>query len=185
MSRIFINYRREDSSARASALYIALCDHFGEDQVFMDVDSISPGRPFREAIDRAVQSADLVLVVIGKEWLVDADGRRRLEEPDDYVRVELEAVLKSNVRVIPVILEGALMPRGDELPPALAGLNERQALFLPDAKWRLFMDDLLNRVDRALGRPAGQPDATPNRSRPASRSWLRAVTEKLRPARRP
>jgi hypothetical protein len=185
MSRIFINYRRSDSGGYAGRIYEALKRRSEAWQVFMDVDTIHAGLDFTEAIERAIQSADLMLVVIGKEWLVDADGRRRLDDPHDFVRIELEAALKSNVRMIPILIGEAKMPTEQELPPALAMLNRRQVFQIRDAQWQLDLGELLKRVDRALGEDTGQPKPTPNRSRPASGSWFRGVAEKLKLIPRP
>jgi len=85
MPGIFISYRREDSSAYASRLYDRLSNHFGKDNVFMDIDSIEPGFDFIEVLERTISMCDTVIVVIGKQWLgvTDADGRRRLDIPEE------------------------------------------------------------------------------------------------------
>src|SRR5438128_11510597 len=105
MSRVFVNYRRADAAAHANLLYDWIRERYGEDRVFKDVDSIEPGMDFEEAIERAVASSAVMLVVIGNEWLVESSGRRRLEEPYDYVRLEVGAALERNIRVIPVLVE--------------------------------------------------------------------------------
>src|SRR5262245_32220300 len=101
---IFLSYRRQESSHLAGRLYDRLADRFGEDQVFMDVDTLEPGADFAEAIFRAVASCQVLLAIIGPAWLSSADGqgRRRLDEPDDIVRLEIEAALERGVRVIPI-----------------------------------------------------------------------------------
>src|SRR5579862_959179 len=115
---IFVSYRRQESSHLAGRLYDRLADRFGEDQMFMDVDTIEPGVDFAEEIFRAVASCKVLLAIIGPSWLTatDANGRRRLDDPDDIVRLEIEAALGRSVRVIPILIEGAVMPTRQDLP---------------------------------------------------------------------
>jgi TIR domain len=131
--RIFISYRREDTAYPAGWLFERLAEHFGGDQVFKDVDSIELGDDFVEVITRAVGSCDVLLALIGDQWLTisDTHGRRRLDAPDDFVRVEIEAALTRNVRVIPILVDGAMMPRADQLPASLAMLARRNARAQP------------------------------------------------------
>ena len=119
--RIFISYRRDETAYPAGWLYDRLADHYGGGQVFKDVDSIELGDDFVQVITRAVGSCDVLLALIGEQWLTitDEHGRRRLDDPDDFVRLEIEAALTRNVRVIPILVDGARMPRADELPPSL------------------------------------------------------------------
>ena len=161
MSRIFINYRRDDTSTNASRLYEWLAERYGDDQVFMDVDAIEPGVRWREAIDRAVGSSNLVLALIGTEWLTSLS--RRLNDEDDFMRYELETALRRDVRIIPVLVEGAKMPRSDELPDSLAGLPEFQAFEVRNERFRYDKEELLRRVDRAvgIGTPAPEPQSHP------------------------
>lgn len=152
MTRIFINYRREDTSASASRVYEWLSERYGDDQVFMDVDTIEPGLDWEQAIDRAVGSADLVLALIGSDWLAELE--RRAAEPEDPMRHELETALARDIRVIPVLVGGAKMPRADELPPTLASLTRRHAFEIlrpGDERFRIDKQDLLTLVDRAIG----------------------------------
>ena len=97
MSGIFISYRRDDSSGHAGRLYDHLSAHFGPDKLFMDVDTIEPGMDFVEVIEQAVGSCEVLIEVIGNEWLdaIDDAGRRRLDKPEDYVRLEIKAALIS------------------------------------------------------------------------------------------
>src|ERR1700736_6285006 len=96
MARVFISYRREESSGYAGRLFDHLQEHFGEEQVFMDVDRIQPGEDFKEAIEKTVASSDALLAVIGKKWLTikNKKGQRRLEDPEDYVRLEIAKALE-------------------------------------------------------------------------------------------
>lgn len=149
--RVFINYRREETAYPAGWLYDRLANRYGG-QVFKDVDSIQLGDDFVEVITRAVGSCDVLLALIGDQWLAitDARGRRRLDDPDDFVRLEIEAALTRNVRVIPILVEGARLPRADELPPSLAGLVRRQALELSPARFDFDISRLLKVLDRTL-----------------------------------
>lgn len=134
--RIFICYRREETAYSAGWLVDRLADRFGG-QIFKDVDSIEPGDDWVEVITTVVGSCDVLLALIGDRWLTitDEDGRRRLDDPDDFVLLEIEAALTRNVRVIPILVEGARMPRAVELPASLAGLARRQALVLSPANF--------------------------------------------------
>jgi hypothetical protein len=135
---IFISYRRDESAGYAGRIADSFQEHFGEDKVFRDIDSIEPGLDFAEAIERAVGSSEVLIAVIGKNWLTatDAAGRKRLETADDYVRMEIAAALKRNIRVVPLLVQGASMPSADELPDDLAPLTRRNAFELHDTSWR-------------------------------------------------
>jgi hypothetical protein len=126
-----------------------MADRFGG-QVFKDVDSLEPGDDWVEVITRVVGSCDVLLALIGDRWLTitDEDGRRRLDDPDDFVRLEIEAALARDVRVIPILVEGARMPRATELPPSLAKLARRQALVLSPANFDT--SRLLRVLDKTL-----------------------------------
>ena len=127
---IFISYRREDAPGHAGRLYDVLSSRFGEEQVFMDL-SMELGIDFVEHINKAVGSCRLLVAVIGPHWTStqDAHGRRRLDDPADFIRVEVETGLRRpEVRVVPVLVQGARMPDADELPASLAELTRRNAL---------------------------------------------------------
>jgi hypothetical protein len=143
--RIFLSYRREDSSAWAGRLRDALADRFGERNIFQDVVAVGPGEDFTEAINRALGDADATLAVIGPTWVTvtGPDGTRRLDETDDYVRAELGAALERGVRVIPVLVGGAEMPHAAGLPAELEPLAQRQAVVLRDATWHQDVDGLV------------------------------------------
>jgi ABC-type amino acid transport substrate-binding protein len=161
--RIFISYRREETAYPAGWLFDRLADHYGGGQVFKDVDSIELGDDFVEVITRAVGSCDVLLALIGEEWLTvtDAHGRRRLDDPDDFVRLEIEAALTRNVRVIPILVDGARMPRADELPDSLVKLVRRQALELSPARFDFDTGRLLKVLDRTLAEVQAQPAKDP------------------------
>ena len=115
-------------------MYDRLSQHFGRDNLFMDIDSIALGLDFARAIRNAVGSCDILLAVIGRQWLTSSDplGHRRLDNPEDFVRLEIMAALTRNVRLIPVLVSGASMPRANELPDVLQPLTRRQALVVGD-----------------------------------------------------
>ena len=150
--RIFMTYRREDTAYPAAWLFDRLASHFGRNQVFKDIDSIELGDDFVEVITAAVGSCDALLALIGDRWLSSTgrDGQRRLDDPDDFVRLEIEAALARNVRVIPILVEGAQMPRADELPASLARLARRQALELSPARFDADIRRLLMVLDRTI-----------------------------------
>jgi hypothetical protein len=150
--RIFISYRREDSAYPAGWLYDRLAQHFGRGQVFKDMDSIQLGDDFVEVITAAVASCDVLLALIGDRWLTltGLDGRRRLDDPDDYVRLEIEAALNRNVRVIPVLVEGAQMPQAADLPASMARLERLQALELSPSRFDFDTNRLLRSLDLSL-----------------------------------
>jgi|SRR5829696_653023 len=167
--RIFISYRREETAYPAGWLYDRLTDRFAKGQVFKDIDSIELGDDFVQVITTAVGSCDVLLALIGDRWLTvaDEDGRRRLDSPDDFVRLELEAALARNVRVIPILVEGARMPRAAELPPSLAGLVRRQALELSPARFDSDSGRLLKVLDETLAQAQAQRESQAQAQRKA------------------
>jgi TIR domain len=148
--RVFISYRRKEASGMAGRLYDRLAARFGDDQVFMDVDNIALGVDFAEVIAQAVSTSRVLLAVIGPSWLTatDQDGRRRLEDPNDLVRLEIAAALERDIRVIPILVEDAVMPRRQELPENLAELADRQALRVRHESFRSDTDQLLAAIER-------------------------------------
>ena len=157
--RIFLNYRREDSAGHVRRLWDALRSGiegqpgFRDDQIFIDIDMIQPG--VREAIRKAVEASDVFLAVIGKQWLtvVDSKGQRRLDDPADFVRIEIEAALERaaehhDVRVVPTRVQGADMPGSEDLPDALADLAHRNGVDLTDERWHYDVGRLLTSLKK-------------------------------------
>jgi uncharacterized membrane protein YhaH (DUF805 family) len=151
--RIFINYRRGDDQAAAGRLYDRLLQHFDREQLFMDVDAIEPGVDFVKSLDEQVAACIAFIAVIGPRWLNarNHDGSPRLDNPTDYVRVEIESALKRDIRVIPVLVDGASMPQPSDLPPSLQALARRNAVEIAHHRFAADCDDLARRIKRALG----------------------------------
>jgi hypothetical protein len=160
--RIFISYRREETAYPAGWLYDRLADRFGAGKIFKDIDSIELGDDFVEVITTAVGSCDVLLALIGTEWLTvtGEDGGRRLDDPADFVRVEIEAALERDVRVIPVLVDGASMPLAEDLPASLAKLVRRQALELSPSRFDFDTGRLLRVLERTLGEAQARTAAT-------------------------
>jgi len=164
MAEIFLSYRRDDSTSATGRLADALEAHFGDERVFRDRE-IGAGDDFVAAIRRSVESATVVLVVVGRRWVgaSDAAGRRRLDDPGDFVRLEVELALAARVAMVPVLVEGAAMPSAADLPASLADFSRCQAVELSDTRWRYDVDRLIEMLqarfaidsDRAPLDPAG------------------------------
>jgi hypothetical protein len=151
MAAIFISYRRDDAAGHAGRLSDALEARFGRDHVFRDVDDIRPGQDFVQTLEKALARCEALIVVIGREWLsiADTDGRRRLDDPQDYVRLEIATALKRGIAVLPVLLEDADMPSAADLPADIAPLARRQAARLTETAWSADVRRLLEAVESA------------------------------------
>ena len=150
--RIFINYRRADSEGYAGRIYDRLAPHFGADAIFMDVEVIDAGVDFVRVLEEAVQSCDVLVALIGRSWLniKDEQGGRRLDNPADFVRVELAAALSRDIRVIPVLVGDAPMPGSADLPENLKPLVRRNALTVEHGTFHADMNRLIEHLERAL-----------------------------------
>ncbi|MEM9092553.1 MAG: toll/interleukin-1 receptor domain-containing protein [Cyanobacteria bacterium P01_F01_bin.53] len=188
MSRIFISYRRSDAAAEAGRIYDYLERAFGHEAIFKDVDAIDAGDDFRDRINDAVGQCQVLLAVIGKSWLqvTDEAGQRRLDNPADLVRLEIETALLRKVRVIPLLLDGVAMPTVRDLPTALVPLVDRNAARVRhDPDFRRDMDRVIEVIQRELeGCPQTveqlkgpfsntPPTVLPSKSPPSERSPLR------------
>jgi uncharacterized membrane protein YhaH (DUF805 family) len=152
--RIFINYRRTISSQAAGRLSDRLLQHFGDKHLFLDVDGIEPGVDFVKTLDDQVAQCSAFIAVIGPGWadLKNAAGQRRLDQPNDHVRIEIESALKrDNVRVIPVLVDGASMPTEEELPDSIKPLTRRQAVTLSHYRFGAEVDEMARTLKDALG----------------------------------
>lgn len=150
--KIFINYRRGDNSAAAGRLYDRLEQEFDKDKLFMDVDDISAGQDFVFELQRQVAECDVLLAVIGNRWLdvADAEGKRRLDNPDDFVRIEIAIALLLGKRIIPVLVNEAHMPAADALPEHLKPLARRNAIRLTHEQFKAGAQGLINGLKAAL-----------------------------------
>jgi len=158
MSKIFISYRREDTAGYAISLHDRFADRFGADQIFIDIDNIEPGEDFVEVINQKVGACEVLVVLIGRDWLTCADesGQRRLDNHDDFVRLEVAAALERKIRVIPVLVGGASLPKPDQLCSELAPLCHRNAITLTDAGFRQDANRLIESIERAI-KGSGMP----------------------------
>jgi formylglycine-generating enzyme required for sulfatase activity len=146
--QIFISYRREESRWSAGRLFDRLTARFDRRQIFMDIDGIGLGEDFVETIEKKVGACDVLIAVIGAHWLTSSDqkGGRRLDNPEDFVRMEIGTALRRNIRVIPVLVDGALMPKSTDLPDDLKRLARRNALLIGDTHF----DDDCRRLVAAI-----------------------------------
>ena len=154
--RIFISYRRDDAAGDAGRLAAHLTRRFGKDQVFLDIDTIDPGTDFVRVLHKSLQETAAVLVVIGPRWTSAraANGTRRLDDANDFVRLEVETSLARNIPVVPVLVQGATMPRAEELPGPLASLANRQAASLDHAEFHDDAERLCERLATMIGTEA-------------------------------
>jgi len=178
---VFISYRREDSGGYAGRIYDRLTSRLGREKVFFDVDTIPPGRDFVEVLSERVGSCDALLAVVGKHWVlsVDSENKRRLDDPKDFVRIEIEAALSRNVPVIPVLVDGAAMPRPEDLPDSLRKLIRRQAVEITHARFDSDAERLTEALsqieEETLQRESNSPSSAAGRE--AGRATLAAAAE--------
>jgi hypothetical protein len=156
MPATFISYRRDDAAGYAGRLHEALERRLGADQIFRDIDTLEPGLDFVEAIESRLRECRVFLALIGREWLDarDREGRRRLDQAHDYVRLEIAAALaRDDVRVVPVLIEGAAMPAPETLPEPLRSLARRHAVNLRDDAWDHDVDRLAEVITGVTASP--------------------------------
>jgi hypothetical protein len=149
---IFISYRRADSMPYARLLRAELSGRFPDVRVFMDLDSIEVGLDFVEVIRGAVSSCPVMVALIGRQWatIADDEGCRRLDDPDDYVRLEIRTALRRGARVIPVLVDGARPARRQQLPPDLRRLARLNALEMSCDRYQYDADRLISSIENAL-----------------------------------
>jgi TPR repeat protein len=154
---IFINYRRDDDPAAAGWLHDRLAGAFGREHIFRDVDAIEPGLNFVQELNKQVARSDIVLVVIGRRWIdsVDEAGNARLQNESDWVRVEIEAAIKQGKRVIPVLVNGAIMPPKEDLPGPLKELAELQAAIVAHERFNSDSQKLIDAIQSIFDAQTG------------------------------
>jgi hypothetical protein len=150
---IFISYRRRANGGYAGRLYDELAKRFGRNKVFRDIDSITTGERFPNAIEQSLSSCKAFIVVIGERWLTieDENGGRRLDNPQDVHRMEIATALKLNIKIIPVLVQGAAIPRPQDLPEILQPLAECQAIELSESRWTYDLGQLVKALKQLLG----------------------------------
>ncbi len=157
-SGVFLSYRREDSAGFAGRIYDRLAQRLGRQEVFIDVDDIEPGVDFVEVLSARVGACEVLVVIIGRNWLnsVNAGGLRRLDDPNDFVRIEIEAALARGVRVIPVLVDGAQLPGAEQLPESLRKLASRQAVWISHEHFASDAELLTRALERRGHTPTGE-----------------------------
>jgi TIR domain-containing protein len=170
MTGIFISYRRSDTEGYAGRLFEGLRARFGLDMVFFDVAGIEPGQDFDKVIGEKVRSCNILLALIGNSWASasDANRHRRLDDPHDFVRLEIAAALRDNVPVIPVLLQGAAMPQPEQLPEDLVALARLNAVELRHTNW----DSDFARLVETLGKYVRPRIPRKQKSGSAGLQWL-------------
>jgi TIR domain len=150
---IFISYRRDDTEGEAGRLYDDLVRTFSENSVFMDVAGINPGMDFRRAIDDNVASCGVLLAMIGPAWatITNTAGQRRLDDSNDFVRLEIASALARNIAVIPVLVHDARMPHADQLPDNLKDLAYRNSVEITHARWNSDVQLLIEALTQYVG----------------------------------
>src|SRR5262245_611716 len=158
MAGIFVSYRRDDSRDIAGRLVDRLHQHYADDQLILDIDAIPPGTNFDVVLTERLKACDVLLAIIGPQWISakDASGRRRIDEPNDYVRREIAAALqRDDVRVIPLLVSGAEMPCAADLPEDLKPLVSRQNYQLRYERFNADAKDLIAQIVKVVA-PAGK-----------------------------
>lgn len=154
--QIFLSYRRDDSAGDTRSLFNCLERHFSSDQLVMDVDTIPLAEDYEQFLSEAVGKCDALIAVIGTDWLSakNEQGQRRLDEPDDLVRIEIAAALARGIQVFPVMVQGAPILKIDELPEDLKPLAKRQAAVLTHARFNSDAEPLILALDKTLKQSA-------------------------------
>ena len=183
---IFISYRRDDTEGEAGRLFDDLVRSFGEDSVFMDVSDISPGVDFRKEIDDNVASCGVLLAIIGPSWssIQDGSGNRRLDNPNDFVRLEIASALARDIAVIPVLVHDAKMPRPEQLPENLRDLAFRNSVEITHARWNSDVQLLTNALTRYVSATASS-DTKPVHATVAVQLPPPTATQQKDPSARP
>lgn len=152
---VFISYRRDDSADVTGRIHERLLQRFARDVVFKDVDSIPLGIDFRQHLENALSQCRVLIAVIGDQWIErgSATGKRRIDDPRDQLRIELEVALGRNIPVIPVLVRKASMPLEEDLPPSLKSLAYRNGIQIrPDPDFNGDMDRLIKGIEPHLSR---------------------------------
>jgi hypothetical protein len=167
MNAVFISYRRDATAGEARALFQALVGELGHEHVFMDVDNIALGRDFRDVLREQLEACDLMLVLIGRDWAgaKTGSGHLRLEDPEDYVRLEVSTALGRKIPVTPVLVQGAQMPSVEDLPTDIRALTYRNGFELGHTRWDSDVHEMMRRLGLIASYPPPlQPTKSPQQS---------------------
>lgn len=150
---VFISYRVKDTQLATGRLVDALKQHIHENQIFMDIDKIDPGLDFTQVISKYLYSSEVMLAIIGPDWRAynPEKGTYRINDNNDWVRKEIATALQRNIRVIPVLMDGASMPDEDDLPDDLKPLLLRQAIEISNKRWKYDSDQLIGTLRKMMG----------------------------------
>src|SRR6478609_4648925 len=148
-SKIFINYRREDTSGYSGRIFDSLSNEFGEDNIFIDVTKINTGTDYTVVITQALDKCNYFLILIGNTWLSckDNSGNRRIDNPDDFVRKEISLAITKKIKIIPVLLEETSMPLAKEVPAGIQEMCKWQAIEIADSRWKYDTDKLIKSIN--------------------------------------
>lgn len=173
--KIFISYRVQDTAGETGRLVDALKQHFTDDQIFMDIENLEPGADFSVAIENSLDTCDVFLAIIGPHWVGDRDGQSlRINEANDWVRMEVSTALRRNIRVVPVLVDGGTLPKPEQLPPDLQSLLRRQTFEISNKRWRYDTDQLIDFLIKSMGIPPlkAQPAASSIQEFKKRRTWM-------------
>lgn len=152
--KIFISYRVQDTAGETGRLVDDLKQHFADDQIFMDIENLEPGADFVDSIEKSLDTCDVFLAVIGPRWKGHHESEsNRINDPNDWVRMEVGTALRRNIRVVPVLVDGATLPKQDELPSDLQALLRRQAIEITNKRWRYDTEQLIQFLINTAGIP--------------------------------
>ena len=167
-SKIFINYRKDDSPWNSLALYQELIKYFPKENIFKDFNTIEPGTDFVESIEEALESCDVLLVLLSEHWLEikDKKGNIRINNPDDFVRIEIATALKRNIIVIPVLFDDAVLPQASELPDDLKKLARRQTIEIDKTRFEADTAKLVGTIKNVLAKKSDLPPTEPPQTGP-------------------
>jgi hypothetical protein len=152
--KIFISYRVQDTAGETGRLVDALKQYFLDEQIFLDIENLEPGVDFTEAIEHSLDACDVFLAVIGPEWAGRrSSGGLRIQEPDDWVRLEVSTALQRGIRVVPVLVDNGAMPPADQLPDDLQPMLRRQAIEISNKRWQYDTNQLIKFLVEKAGIP--------------------------------
>ena len=173
--KIFISYRVQDTAGETGRLVDDLKQSFADEQLFMDIENLEPGADFVETIEKSLDTCDVFLAVIGPHW-AGPSGVNRINDPNDWVRMEVSTALRRNIRVVPVLVDGAALPKQEDLPPDLHSLLRRQAIEISNKRWRYDTDQLIQFLINSAGIPPlkkqQQPFVPAPPAQKKSKTWV-------------